>query len=336
MPRGIRIAWESSRYVYGKHDGVRLRIASYDACDMEGAIFAYRMLPTNPATGEQAAFFSHICSPVDIDEYPETEPLPSHRPEWLRLSYVDVHVRSPTEAQNLVDAVLEDVQRLVTTLNTMDTLIPGDTNVVGTLCPDDEEEPTSSESEVPSESSAESLGSLLTITATGTNDRNVGDLGIAWSQQLTGAGSPLDSVNYHAVGLTPGASSKLLLIQGFDFSELPDDAVIAGITVRLVSRWVEDDGGFTYSPQVTFLALAHPEVGNSDNYGEGQFITGPSYNDLIAGGESDTWGVTWPAKKVKRGEFSVLLLVALPAEANDEMSIATVQVDGAEVTLSYR
>lgn len=137
MARGIRITWAASRYIFGRHDGVRLRIDATAACEMPDKIFAYRMLPINPATGEQAAFFSHICSPVDLEEYPADEPIAGHRPQWLRLSYVDVQLRSIIESNNLLEAVIEDVRRLKSTLDTMAVLEPAGVEDIGDVCPSD-------------------------------------------------------------------------------------------------------------------------------------------------------------------------------------------------------
>ena len=133
MARAIKVSWASSHYRYGRDDGVRVRFDVTCATDMDTHIFAYRMLPAD-GKGAAAGFFSHICSPVDLAEYPADEPRVGESPEWFRLSYVDVYLRSVTEAENFVEIVRADIHRILTTLTTMDTLIPGGEDIVGIDC----------------------------------------------------------------------------------------------------------------------------------------------------------------------------------------------------------
>jgi hypothetical protein len=178
MARGLRISWAASRYVLGKHDGKRLRITASDPCGMTDKIFAYRMLPLNPQTGEEAGFFSHVCSPVDLEDYPEDGPTPGHTPKWFRLNFVDQQIRSVAEASDLLQAVLEDIRRLKRTLDTMDTLEPAGVEDIGDVCLP-EEPPTESSSSAASEG-LPSLGAPETLTEFGTLIQNVGDVGLAW------------------------------------------------------------------------------------------------------------------------------------------------------------
>lgn len=124
-PRSIHLTWAVSRYFFHGTDGIRVRITADQAVDMPTKIFAYMMSPMKPGTGEKVGNFDHVCSPVDLEEYPEDEPIPGLRPEWFRLNYVDILVRSRAEAHAFIKDVIEDVQRLKTTLNLTDTLVPG-------------------------------------------------------------------------------------------------------------------------------------------------------------------------------------------------------------------
>ena len=123
--RRVRLEWAVSRYRYHGVDGVRVRIEASDAEQMPSKIFAYALLPMKPAAGEREGAFSHVCSPTDLAEYPEDEPLAGQRPEWFRLNYIDVHLRSRYEAKRLIQDVTDDVQSLKSTLDLMDTLLPG-------------------------------------------------------------------------------------------------------------------------------------------------------------------------------------------------------------------
>lgn len=129
--RRIKLEWQVSQYNFHGTDGVRVRIEATEAELMSAKVFAYLLLPMRPAANERDGAFSHVCSPTDLAEYPEDEPIDGHRPEWFRLNYVDVHLRSRSEAKRLIQDVTEDVQRLKTTLDTMDTLLPGGSVWIG-------------------------------------------------------------------------------------------------------------------------------------------------------------------------------------------------------------
>lgn len=120
--RRIQVRIASSRYATNRYDGQRIRIEVLAAELMPTNIFAYLTLPLNPQTLSRVAQFDHICSSADLEDYPEDAPLPLVRPEFFRLSYVDVIVRSVEEAAAFKRDVLEDIRTLKRTLDVMDTL----------------------------------------------------------------------------------------------------------------------------------------------------------------------------------------------------------------------
>ena len=122
--RNIHIQWSTSRYYMNDIDGIRVRIEADDATLMPTKIFAYQMLPVKPGDTEQLAAFDHVCSVVDIEEYPEDAPDENSRPAWFRADYVDVFLRSREEVRAFINAVLEDVQILKNTLDIADDLQP--------------------------------------------------------------------------------------------------------------------------------------------------------------------------------------------------------------------
>ena len=130
--RNIHLTWEVSRYTYGTTDGIRVRIIADDATDMPTKVFAYQMLPLKPNEEARVGSFDHVCSPTDLEEYPEDEPIENARPAWFRLNYVDVLLRSRAEVKAFIQDVTEDVQRLKNTLDTMDDLLPGGAVWIGT------------------------------------------------------------------------------------------------------------------------------------------------------------------------------------------------------------
>jgi hypothetical protein len=122
--RRVKLTWSASRYNYHSTDGIRVRIEASAASLMPNKIFAYLLLPLNPGENERVGAFDHVCSPTDLEEYPEDTPIPNHRPEWFRLAYVDVVLRSRTEVHAFIRDVAEDVYRLQTTLDTMERIFP--------------------------------------------------------------------------------------------------------------------------------------------------------------------------------------------------------------------
>lgn len=130
--RHVKLTWQVSRYNYETTDGIRVRITATDGVQMPNKIFAYQMLPLRPGAQERVGAFDHVCSPTDLEEYPEDDPLPNYRPAWFRLNYVDVLLRSRAEVKAFIEDVIEDVQRLKTTLDVTDTLLPGGETWIGT------------------------------------------------------------------------------------------------------------------------------------------------------------------------------------------------------------
>jgi hypothetical protein len=123
--RNVHLEWAVSRYDINDIDGIRIRITATESTSMPTKIFAYQMLPVKPGGTQQVATFDHVCSSVDLEEYPEDQAIPNSRPAWFRLNYVDVMVRSREEAREFINSVIEDVQLLKNTLDVADDLLPG-------------------------------------------------------------------------------------------------------------------------------------------------------------------------------------------------------------------
>ena len=130
--RNVHLEWAVSRYDINDIDGIRVRITATESTGMPTKIFAYQMLPVRPGGTQQVATFDHVCSSVDLEEYPEDQAVPNSRPAWFRLNYVDVMVRSRDEAREFINSVLEDVQMLKNTLDVAEDLLPGGDVWIGT------------------------------------------------------------------------------------------------------------------------------------------------------------------------------------------------------------
>lgn len=338
MARSLTLTWASSHYRFGRDDGIRVRVEVSCAVGMSSKIFAYRMLPAN-AAGSRVGFFSHICSPVDIAEFPEDGPTATSSPEWFRLSYVDLLVRSVAEADELITLVTEDVRRIHKTYEIMDTLQAPTTLQLGTECIP--ELPSSSLSS--SGSASMSVGSLQMQTVLPTSELAIG-VGIPWLTFGTGAGSGIDgdTANRSRVELCPGESSQLLLLQGFDLSALPPTAVVVGMEVRLSLRDLlaatpgssssSSSNGSYDCPRLTYLAMQHPVYGMGTSADTDACVPGPDWHILEVGSDASLWG--FPpiyGAALQNGSFGLCLIIAAGATAN-----ASVEIDGAELDVYYR
>lgn len=126
MARRILLKWYQSRFHYQGDvnviDGIRLRVEASEATEMPAKIFAYLLMPMKPSTLEKVGAFDHVCSPVDLEEYPEDEPIPHHQPAFFRLAYVDILVRSEAERLKFQEDLRADVKALKASLDILDTV----------------------------------------------------------------------------------------------------------------------------------------------------------------------------------------------------------------------
>ena len=129
---GIRLRKQvQTKYVINNVDGFRMKIDAYDANNMSGAIFRYLRTPFSAASGTYTDEFDGICSPSDLEEFPEGAPVPSSNPAWFRKDSVDLVFRSQTTANETWDKIVSDVDILVKTLDTMDVIAPEITVSIG-------------------------------------------------------------------------------------------------------------------------------------------------------------------------------------------------------------
>jgi hypothetical protein len=115
-------------YVPNVVDGFRFTLTVTSATLMPTRIFRYRLVPTKvqatadkpPTVVELKGAFDGVCSPSDLEDFPEDWPAQNARPPWYRLDYVDVILRSRSLADQAYQAILFEVRRLVETLDLMD------------------------------------------------------------------------------------------------------------------------------------------------------------------------------------------------------------------------
>ena len=340
VSRSLTLEWASSHYIFGTHDGIRVRLSVTCAENMDREIFAYRIMPTDPTTGERAAFFSHVCSPPDLVEWPKNAAVPNSSPQWLRLPYVDLLVRSVEEADAMIYLLKEDILRLKTTLDTMGTLQASSTVTYGTGCTTTDPDPEDSEPAEETLYSWSSNSAYLPASAGGMTFATQG----TWSIVAGGpATSPETPSSYASISLTPGTSSHVLQISGFDMAALNATAIVSGITINLRLRDATDgeaslgsigadSNGAIDGPQLAAIRLMAAGY-SSDNLATGEEIIGPEWNIMQAGGQEDTWGL--PVLTIGNLQTAGLVLIVsvyVPFTGRDSI----IEVDGASLILNTR
>lgn len=112
-------------------DGFRWRVTAVGGTGMPNHIFRYLRRPLDVAAGTTVDEFDGVCSPPDLEEFGENNPIPDREPKFLRLDYIDLVFRSQSEAEEAWTAVAEDVAALVETLRIMEQTVPAATLAVG-------------------------------------------------------------------------------------------------------------------------------------------------------------------------------------------------------------
>ena len=127
--RGIILAPTFQRgYVPNVIDGFRFTLCVTSAIMMPTKIFRFRLVPSKvqataaqpPTAIELMGAFDGVCSPADLEDFPEDWPVQNARPPWYRLDYVDLILRSRAIADKAYEVIIADVRHLVDTLDTMD------------------------------------------------------------------------------------------------------------------------------------------------------------------------------------------------------------------------
>lgn len=99
-----------------------LRVEARYAHELCCSLFAYRAIPLQPGQATQIAVYDHICSPVDLEEYPIGAPRINAIVPWFRLHYVDLLFRGRIQAEEAWQKIQDQVAALVESLNDADIL----------------------------------------------------------------------------------------------------------------------------------------------------------------------------------------------------------------------
>lgn len=122
---GRALVWTPSiqAHTSGDDNGFRIRIVIDSAEGMPDTVFRYLKRLPQPTNGDTILRFDGVCSPADLEEFPESEPDPTRLPAFCRLSYVDLLFRSQAVAMEAKDLIEEELRRLVILLDNSDDLI---------------------------------------------------------------------------------------------------------------------------------------------------------------------------------------------------------------------
>lgn len=110
-------------YVANVHDCFRVRVVASDAHLMPDAVFAYMMLPLQPGQASPRALFDHVCSPVDLADFPAGAPDAGAIPAWFRLPWVEFDDYTREQALENYHKILKDVAALAASLDNAEVMV---------------------------------------------------------------------------------------------------------------------------------------------------------------------------------------------------------------------
>tara|TARA_B100000700_G_scaffold324572_1_gene431069 strand:+ start:1938 stop:2681 length:744 start_codon:yes stop_codon:yes gene_type:complete len=102
-------------------DGYNTRVVAHDPVNMTENIFRYMRYPLNPNDSANQDKFDGVCSPSDIEDFPENAPFGYIDPKFFRLNYADLVVKTRAEAEDFQQVVIEEVEQLIRTYERLDT-----------------------------------------------------------------------------------------------------------------------------------------------------------------------------------------------------------------------
>ena len=105
-------------YVEGREFAYRLEARSINPIRMTQKIYLYERKPFNAFGDDERDVFVSVCSPGDLEEYPEDNPTSSNDGQrFFRKDSVDLVFRSSEEVEEAWSAICNDSRELVYALN---------------------------------------------------------------------------------------------------------------------------------------------------------------------------------------------------------------------------
>lgn len=106
-----------THYVGGRTQGYRLQLRVVDTCDVDPNLFVYEQRA-------DSAEFSNVASPADLDSLPVDAT--TSVPGYYRQSTAELVFRTMEQVEESAAAIEQDVQALITALNSRDALADAD------------------------------------------------------------------------------------------------------------------------------------------------------------------------------------------------------------------
>ena len=121
---GVRIKrFVQQKFEINNVDGYRMKIIAYDGNKMSNSVFRYIRGPFSQTAGAYFEEFDGVCSPADLEEFPEDTPTQNSNPAWFRKDYIDLVFRSQTTADEAWNMIVKDLTVLVSSLNLMENIV---------------------------------------------------------------------------------------------------------------------------------------------------------------------------------------------------------------------
>jgi hypothetical protein len=105
--RRIKLTCERTKHPGYNIDGIRMKITASTGTNIDEKLFRYRDVPLDVSAATLVGNFDGICSPDDLDNIPED--VATGDPAWFRLDYVDLYLRADATADEIWEAIQEDV-----------------------------------------------------------------------------------------------------------------------------------------------------------------------------------------------------------------------------------
>lgn len=103
-------------------DTFRVKVVASDGEGLPNEVFLHQKTLVDPNTNSQQDEFVAVCSPYDLSIYPANTPAVDQSPAFFRKDTIDILVPGTEMAQDVINAVLEQVCHLITLLEKLDEL----------------------------------------------------------------------------------------------------------------------------------------------------------------------------------------------------------------------
>jgi hypothetical protein len=101
--------------------GFNLRATVSSATGLSDKIFRYMRHPLNPNDAARQDHFNGVCSPADIEDFPENAPFGYIDPKFFRLNYVDLVLETLEEAEAFREELVTEIEDLKASYDLIDT-----------------------------------------------------------------------------------------------------------------------------------------------------------------------------------------------------------------------